>query len=92
MKLGMQPSYTHDCAKCKYLGSMFIGHQTADWYECTDSVIARHGNDGPEYWSMPTDMVTDDRYLTARRQKDNTIGYTHMQVLAQFMLKQGAIK
>lgn len=85
----MNPNYTHDCPKCKYLGSMFIGLLTTDWYKCTDSVIARHGNDGPEYWSMPTDMVVDDRYLTAVRQKDGATGYTHMPVLARFMLKQG---
>lgn len=84
----MKPIYTHDCPKCKYLGSMFIGQHMADWYKCTDSVIARHGDDGPEYWSMPTGMVMDDRYLTALRQKDGATGYTHMQVLARFMLQQ----
>lgn len=84
----MKPIYTHDCPKCKYLGSMFIGHHTADWYKCTDTVVARHGDDGPEYWSMPTSMVMDDRYLMALRQQDGATGYTHMQVLARFMLTQ----
>jgi len=92
MKLGMTPKYTHDCTKCRYLGSMFMAHDVADWYVCEGSdpsVIARYGNDGPNYWSMPKGMVTDDRYLTARRSNDDTMGFSHMQVLAQFMLKQG---
>jgi hypothetical protein len=33
---------------------------------------------------MPTDMVTDDRYLTSSW--DGVIAYKQMQVLAQFML------
>jgi len=33
---------------------------------------------------MPTDMVTDDRYLTASR--DSVVGFYNMVVLAQFML------
>lgn len=95
MNLGMQPTYTHDCPKCKYLGSMLIGHQTADWYECKGldtSVIARFSSDGPDYWSMPTEMVTDDRCLTTLRQKDSFIGYTHMPILARFMLEKGEMK
>jgi hypothetical protein len=35
---------------------------------------------------MPTDMVTDDRYLIASR--DGVIAYYNMVVLAQFMLAQ----
>ena len=95
MKLGMQPVYTHDCPKCKYLGSMFIGNRTADWYQCKGfdpSVIARFSSDGPDYWSTSPEMVTDDRYLIARRQEDNFIGYTHMKILARFMLEKGESK
>jgi hypothetical protein len=32
MRLGMTPKYTHDCTKCRYLGSMFMAHDVADWY------------------------------------------------------------
>ena len=87
----MKPKWEHDCPKCRYLGSMFMAHDIADWYECEGvdrSVVARYGNEGPNYWSMPKPMVEDDRYLTAYRPSDDTKGFAHMQVLARFMLKQ----
>jgi hypothetical protein len=36
---------------------------------------------------MPKDMVTDDRYMLARSASDDTVGLSHMQILAQYMLK-----
>lgn len=89
--MNQTPNWKHDCPKCKYLGSMLVGERTADWYECEGfdrCVIARFNNEGSDYWSMPTDMVTDDRYLKARRASNGTRGIAYMQVLAQFMLKQ----
>lgn len=80
----MKPQWKHDCTACTYIGSMHMHNHTSDWYVCSDSVIARRSDDGPDYWSMPTDMVTDDRYLTANW--DGVVGYYHMRVLAQFML------
>ena len=85
----MKPKWTHDCENCKYLGSMHLSRGTADWYECSDSVVARMGDDGPDYWSMPKDIVADDRYLTAVRMQDSVTGYAEMNVLARFMLGQG---
>jgi len=86
----MKPKWKHDCTKCRYLGSMSMSRGFADWYECegTDrSVVARFSEDGPDYWSMPKDMVTDDRYMLARSASDDTVGLSHMQILAQYMLK-----
>ena len=58
---------------------------TADWYVCNDTVLARMSDEGSDYWSMPIDIVTDDRYLTAQ-DKDGTVAYTDHRVLAGFML------
>ena len=80
----MKPQWKHDCPACTYIGSMHMHNHTSDWYVCSDSVIARRSDEGPDYWSMPTDMVTDDRYLTSSW--DGVIAYKQMQVLAQFML------
>ena len=59
----MKPKYKHDCTDCRYLGSMFMpgSPAVADWYKCGSdpTVIARFGDDGPNYWSMPVDMVLD---------------------------------
>lgn len=55
----MKPRFTHDCSKCKYMGTFTdrLG-ETHDFYYCPDKVlggsyIARFGDDGPEYSSMP---------------------------------------
>ena len=83
----MKAIWIHDCDQCKYAGSMFHENKTFDWYVCNDSVVARFGDDGPEYWSMPKDMVEDDRYLIARR-SDNVEAINDMQLLAQSMLRR----
>ena len=82
----MKPKWKHDCTACTYIGSMHMHNHTADWYVCSGSVIARRSDEGSDYWSMPTDMVTDDRYLITSR--DGVIAYYNMVVLAQFMLAQ----
>jgi late competence protein required for DNA uptake (superfamily II DNA/RNA helicase) len=79
----MKPQWKHDCTACTYIGSMHMHNHTADWYVCSGSVIARRSDDGPDYWSMPTDMVTDNHSLT---NWDGVIAHYHMRVLAQFML------
>jgi len=46
----MTPRFTHDCDGCKFLGQ----DEAHDFYFCPSSmptVIARYGNDGPEYTS-----------------------------------------
>jgi hypothetical protein len=53
-----EPEFTHDCTKCKFLGRTIGGGRMADLYYCEstlspamDTLIARYGNDGPEYYS-----------------------------------------
>lgn len=49
----MTAVFTHDCDAC-----VFLGHaEGCDHYICNDSLIARDGNDGPEYTSMPRRVV-----------------------------------
>ena len=81
----MKAKWIHDCDQCKYAGSMFHHNDILDWYVCNDSVIARRGNDGPEYWSMPISMVKDDGYLIGRN-VHNFHALNDMQILAQVML------
>ena len=49
------PRYTHDCDKCEYLGGMEFEGEYHDLYCCPQgerpTVIARWGDDGPEYRS-----------------------------------------
>jgi len=53
------PRYTHDCDSCKFLGE----HKQFDLYFCArcdgGSVIARYGDNGPDYASAPKDLLTD---------------------------------
>ena len=67
------PKYTHDCESCDFLGH-FWGH---DVYFCArrpgtmnrhGSWIARFGDDGPAYASMPSDVL-----LTTLRTADHII-------------------
>lgn len=82
----MHSKWTHDCEACKYIGSMHGDRGLLDWYECNDSVIARHGNDGPEYWSVPKFLVNNDNYIMTTDMNDDK-GVYAMLVLARFMLK-----
>ena len=45
--------FTHDCHNCTFLGHA----EGADHYICNDSLIARDGHDGPDYTSMPRQVV-----------------------------------
>ena len=48
------PTHQHDCDACEYVDS----YQGVDWYVCPDkSVVGRRSSDGPDYWSMPIDML-----------------------------------
>ncbi len=53
--IGREPRYTHDCDSCKFQGSC----GDYDIWICSnkapiaDSLIARKGNDGADYFSMP---------------------------------------
>ena len=84
----MKAKWIHDCGNCKYKGSMFHGSDKLDWYTCDDTVVARYGDDGPDYWSMPISMATNDEYLIANEFGTDFKGLSDMVILAQFMLKR----
>jgi hypothetical protein len=58
-----QPIHKHDCDVCKYLGSFEKNGRKVDGWYCPDqviggaTVIARFSNDGPDYSSMPINMI-----------------------------------
>ena len=67
--------FTHDCDHCRYLGTVptleaYSASKLADLYlsECGDTLIARVGNEGQDYYSMPRGLVqhmTSDHPLRA---------------------------
>lgn len=56
------PHYTHDCKRCQFLGQTIGGGRITDLYFCdrpgdhdrkrSPTLIARYGNDGPDYYSI----------------------------------------
>lgn len=55
-----QPKFQHDCNDCKYLGTFF----NLDVYLCSKSgrgsIIARFGNDGPDYYSSRISVLLNE--------------------------------
>lgn len=56
-----KPIYQHDCQNCEFLGHWFgydvwICYSQGDPFP-TGSIIARFGNDGPDYDSGPVEVV-----------------------------------
>lgn len=52
------PRYAHDCAACEYLGRF----EHADLYTCAQgglgqTLLARYGDAGPEYTSVPVRLA-----------------------------------
>lgn len=86
----MNPQWKHDCNVCKYLGSMFVLSDTLDWYTCgvdfQKTVIARYGDDGPEYWSKPVNILRSVEDVACK--SDNSFVYVGMNMLADVMLKK----
>ena len=75
----MSPKFQHDCEKCRFLGH-FHGH---DIYICKatelsySNILARYGNDGPEYASdflghLQQKLVDDFRCVHASDEKIHT--------------------
>ena len=85
----MQPKWKHDCAKCNYLGSTYMQRELLDWYTCgtgyNKTVIARSGNDGPEYWSVPVEINKQGDVV---RMLDDSFAISGMQLLAEAMLRK----
>lgn len=48
----MKPKFQHDCKACYFIRNV----NGYDVYTCNGSIIARYGNDGPDYVSMPVEM------------------------------------
>lgn len=68
------PRFQHDCDSCRFLGTIVSKYQPnapyVDLYACDDksilkkwgpSLIARYGSDGPDYSSMPFELVQEHR-------------------------------
>lgn len=58
------PKWKHDCDKCRFLGQTIGGRHISDLYVCDTSgpdmsptLIARYGDDGPEYLSMDSNYA-----------------------------------
>ena len=83
----MQPKWLHDCKRCRYIGSMHSANGLLDWYKCNNEMVARYGDDGPDYWSLLISLVNDDKCLQSVDQ-DGYVGYVDMQLLARDMLKR----
>lgn len=53
--------YAHDCDRCVSLGTIHMHGKAVDLYVCAkagwESIIARHGNEPPEYTSAPVSVV-----------------------------------
>ena len=58
-----KPDWKHDCARCKFLGQTIGGNKAVDLYYCDSmggkltTLIARYGNDGPDYLSAHPQYV-----------------------------------
>ena len=57
----MKPLYAHDCLACRFIGQTIGGQKIHDLYihsgPSEDTVVARYGNEGPEYISRPIQDV-----------------------------------
>lgn len=66
-----KPEYRHDCDSCRFVGNLYgrevnEAQRSYDVWVCPSrsglggSLIARYGNDGPEYasWPLSASMVT----------------------------------
>ena len=58
--------FTHDCDRCRFLGTAILMGRTFDYYFCKDiaegTIIARYGSDGPEYSSSLIHLVKRDAH------------------------------
>lgn len=58
--------YRHDCTKCHFMG-ILEGH---DIYTCKDTIVARYGDDGPDYISGDNLVAFDTPYGRVRLRFD----------------------
>jgi hypothetical protein len=69
----MKPIYKHDCERCQFVARVSNqGMPDTDWYYCASdisgaTIIGRHSNDGPDYYSCPVNMLVNPIYDVAYR-------------------------
>jgi hypothetical protein len=71
-----KPKFTHDCDHCVFLGRYFskTWEEEVDLYVCpsdTPTIIARYGDDGPNYGSGLTFCASSDHYAEACKRAIN---------------------
>ena len=52
----MKPRFTHDCTRCRFLGTTIVGARLYDLYFCEasdDLVTARFGDDPSDCYTLP---------------------------------------
>ncbi len=70
-----QPRFTHDCTGCHFLGHHRAEEMDFDLYYCGQggglpTVVARFGNDGPEYLSGLNMTLTPALVEAQKRAKE----------------------
>ena len=65
----MKPKYQHDCQECEFLGH----YNNHDLYSCSNgpTLIARYGDDGPDYKSGLSFVGLDPEITEANRRLSN---------------------
>ena len=60
----MNPIYRHDCSTCEFIETITVEGTKYDVYRCEQkgfrpgsSWLARYDDAGPNYWSMPWDVL-----------------------------------
>jgi hypothetical protein len=86
-----KPKFQHDCSKCQYLGTTLDRDSNAhDWYRHGNTVVARTGDDGPDYWSNDVSMVMDDNrvWISTYADPSDYLYLNEKMMVARFMLSR----
>ena len=81
----MSPKHTHDCPRCKYLGSILEDLTVIDGYVCEESVILRYSSEPSEYWSWPRCLVEKPQIAVNISTKEE--GFPKTVLLANALLR-----
>ena len=68
--VNMKPRFTHDCSRCRFLGSTVVGARPYELYFCKasdDLLTARYGNDRSDCFTLPLAVA---RKLARRGESD----------------------
>ena len=65
-----EPKYQHNCDKCKFMPWPW---KPFDVYVCpqggSPTMILRYGNDGPDYESVPLDVICSHFFMTYKEKE-----------------------